>query len=751
MIRPVNIFWRLVIGALFFLGTGSFFLTSASNGKTIMGGGIPLMDGASIVKESLLQGSGRVELEVGVSPEEVARFYNQAMEQKGWPSGRVMSAGNQSALMLNNQGDQLILKAESKNGRTRVIIALIRKTQSNAAPGPLPSKGTAVSKGVSPAPQSDTVPEDRGIIVEGAPPAKGSLVKRIIVPPHQGSGSPYYRKKDSGSLPEDPEPPPEEPEPDPDSDPEDPGTSKDSGAQAGNSPEDEQGMLSVSLRATIRWDAVNTESNEKYTEHSGYITLQLNGTMKPYAEGSPAIQKGDKVLVPVRSYKRNVMTGTYNYNELMESYKPRPKELCQDPMVHEYQGGGIFMIDIDSAMGLKIVRFGSTAAPYLKNLSADKQQFLASMQLSTMTPDYYEFYVGGPGTKKTIPGRKTDRSKKICSYESVEKTMEGFTFGIKMKLPESGIMSGSKTWSSDYQGGGIPPLGISVADITPLQEELSFRPTEGGNKKVTYTVSWIIQPAGASGDEFEPVEEKKKKKPCEILQQKIQQLNMIRELYDNPNIRKFADENYPDKDKLYDNLSERLDRYQGAIENLFTDLMEGTQLSDWNNPESFAREVDTLSDAQISDAFRSIDRGAGGGGTSTFMAAGAGVSKIDPCDFRDLGIRMNIHGGKSQKIVDFSRVEEARATGNPSFDNVEVLHTVYFEAARASYAADYFDYPPELGNALFKAALAHEMGHCRQYVEGCFPKSTSEMAQYEKETYKIEIDILMKYLGKWDC
>ena len=743
MIRLVNIFWRLVIGALFFLGTGSFFLTSASNGKTIMGGEIPLMDGASIVKERLFQGSGRVELEVGASPEEVANFYKQAIEQKGWPSGRVMSAGNQSALMLNNQGDQFILKAKSKNGRTRVIIALIRKAQSNAAPGSLPSKGTAVSKGISPAPQSDTAPKDSGMIVEGKPPAKGSLVKRILVPPHQGSGSSQYGKEDSGSLPEDPEPPPEEPNPDP----EDPTTSNDSSAQAGNTAEDAKKMLSVSLRATIRWNAINTESNKKYTEYSGYITLQLNGTMKPYAEGSPAIQKGYKVLVPIRSYKRKVMTGTYNYNELMERYEPRPKEHCQDPMVYEYQGSGVFMIDNDAAMGLKIVRFGSIAAPYLE----DKQQALASMQMSTTTPDYYEFYVGGPGTKKFIPGRKTDRSKEICSYLSVEKRLQGFTFLVQMKLPESGTMSGTKTWSADYQGGGIPPLGINVSNITPLLEESSLKPPEGGNKKVTYTVSWIIEPASASGDEFESVEKKKGRKPCEILQQKIQQLNMIRKLYENPNIRKFADENYPDKDKLYDNLSERLNRYQGALENLFTDLIKGTQLSDWNNPESVARMVDTLSDTQISDAFRSIDRGAGGSGTRTLMAAGAGVSKTDPCNFVDLGIRMNIHGGKSQKIVDFSGVEEARAMDNPSFDNVRVLHTVYYEAARASYAADYFDSPPEVANALFEAALAHEMGHCRQYVEKCFPKSTSEMAQYEMEAYRIEIDKLMNYLKKWGC
>ncbi|MBC2711529.1 MAG: hypothetical protein HGJ94_11230 [Desulfosarcina sp.] len=675
----------------------------------MMGGEIPLMDGASIVKESLFQGSGRIELEVGASLEEVARFYSQAMEQKGWPSGRAMFVGNQSVLMLDKQGDKFLLKAESKNGRTRVIIVLIRTTKAPTATGPLPSTGAAAPKGASSAPQSETIPQNSGMTIEGAPPAKGSLVQRIVVPPSQGQGR--YAEKDPSPDPEDPSPDPEDPSSDPEdpsSDPEDPSSSSSFDSEA-----EMPKMLSVNLRVMVRWDVTVPE----YYQYKGSITLQINGTMKRIE----------------LTYEPEVMTVSYNYDERKTNLAPIPKEHCQDSLVYEYQGGGVSQID-DSA-GLKIQRFSAMAAPYLKNLSADKQQFLAAMQGSMTIPDYYDFYVGGPGRKKTIPGRKRDQSKpKDCTYLPIKKTMSGFTVGVQMKFPESGAMSGTRTWSADDQGLCPPSLGIHVSDIAPLLKKSPLKPPEGGNKNVTYTVSWMIEPTHGDATEFESDEEKKKK-PCRLAKQKILQIKVIRKLYENPNIRRYADENYP--------AEERRGHYQNAIENIFSDIMKDTQPSDWNNFDAVGSMIDTLTDDQISDAYRSIYRE--NGGTKTLMEAGCSVSKTDPCDIRDLGISMNIHGGRNVKIVDFGGVSSAQ-----SFDEVDVLKTGYFDAARASYAADYFDCQ-EAGEAFFEAALAHEMTHCRQYVENCFPQSVEEMAQYEREAYKVEMEKLMEFLEKWDC
>jgi hypothetical protein len=111
----------------------SFFLITvftapgwASDQISILGGEIPLISGAEIVKETLANGFGQCELAVAAPPEEVARFYNQAMQAKGWPAGRVLSGPNLSAFMLKDQGDQFALKAEAKNGRTLVTIAFIQ-------------------------------------------------------------------------------------------------------------------------------------------------------------------------------------------------------------------------------------------------------------------------------------------------------------------------------------------------------------------------------------------------------------------------------------------------------------------------------------------------------------------------------------------------------------------------------------------------------------------------------------------------
>ena len=106
------------------------FSVFADDAPSLMGGEIPLMPGAEIINEKQVAGpgSGRVELETTAPAEEVARFYHTAMQQKGWPAGSVLSAGGQSRLMLNDRGDQFVLMATSKNGKTRVIIALVRKT-----------------------------------------------------------------------------------------------------------------------------------------------------------------------------------------------------------------------------------------------------------------------------------------------------------------------------------------------------------------------------------------------------------------------------------------------------------------------------------------------------------------------------------------------------------------------------------------------------------------------------------------------
>ena len=89
--------------------------------------GIPVMPGAEIIEQSSYKGSVRLEILTTETPEKVANFYKQAMEKIGWPSGNIMSMGNQSALMLYDEGRQFALKATLKDGITKVLMSLIQQ------------------------------------------------------------------------------------------------------------------------------------------------------------------------------------------------------------------------------------------------------------------------------------------------------------------------------------------------------------------------------------------------------------------------------------------------------------------------------------------------------------------------------------------------------------------------------------------------------------------------------------------------
>ncbi len=104
-------------------------LSSADAGdeKALMGGAIPLMEGARVIKEKTHEGSGSFELEVDASVDQVIAFYKKAMADKGWPPGMATCVGGKGAIMLVQAGQQFVLKAQPKNGKTKCIIALIRK------------------------------------------------------------------------------------------------------------------------------------------------------------------------------------------------------------------------------------------------------------------------------------------------------------------------------------------------------------------------------------------------------------------------------------------------------------------------------------------------------------------------------------------------------------------------------------------------------------------------------------------------
>ncbi|MBW2640772.1 MAG: hypothetical protein JRE10_11605 [Deltaproteobacteria bacterium] len=697
MNRFLKTFCCLVVSALVYLSPGFLSSAIASNEPSLLGNEVPLINGAIILKERAEKGVGRFELEVETSPEEVARFYKKAMVKRGWPSAVPMSVGNQSILMLNYQGNKFILKAESKNGRTRVLIVLIRQVRKQAATEPLPSAATANSKEHLAENQSQTAPPDRGKTIKGAPPAKGAFVQRIQNIHAQDSPT---GKKNSGSPPDDPAPRPEN------SGPESKDSSDSSDAHAAGSADMGNGKperLSVTVRAVVRWNVTQPE----YHEYEGLITLQFNGTLKSDATGSPSVHKAGQVLKPILTYKPEVMTLSYTYDERKTSLKPIPDGKCQDPLIFEFHGGGVSPIG-DSA-GLKIQQSAAMAAPFLKNLSADKQQFLAALQGSMSIPDYYEFYVGGPGLKKRIPGRKKDSSKEGCAYTDVEKILRGCQVGIQMKLPKSGTLQGSRTWSADDQGLCPPSLGIYVSDIAQILKKPPLKPTEGGNKNVTYTVSWQIRKA----EEYIPVTESTdKEKPCEVLEKRINTIRIIRKIFQNKKLQRYCEEKFGKQDyKAYNDILEKTAQY------IFNQEFETYQdASDF---------IDDLDPNQI----QAVESGNTGEPT-TYMKTNV---LYDTRDNHVVEVKlMGYLNGKPVPIMEFPNgdVGSARKTG-------------YYDQVRNAYDLDY--YQSGTGRSMFDSQVKHEMTHVRQYLEkGYRPESIKEFSAWEQEAYKNELDELLQ-------
>jgi hypothetical protein len=495
--------------------------------------------------------------------------------------------------------------------------------------------------------------------------------------------------------------------------------------------------LSVNLQVTVQWK----DEVPSFHKNEGSLTLNIGGSLKLDKGASPEVHKQNMTFMPVLTYRVQSLNVVYKYDETMTSLAPPPPKGCRDPIMFEYHGSGASQVVEGSSLNIRY--FNTMAAPYLDNLSPDEKSFLANMPGSPFQCDYYEFFTGGPYVKVTIPGTITKTEDERCEYEATEKPLKVFRLGIRSALPKSGFMSGSKTWSADNRGMCPPLFGISVCDLPAPICPSPCHPPEGGKSNVTYKVSWNIGRAEEVIFVRESEEEKDEKRPCRIIQNRILQTKVISKLYENPNIRKFIEERYPDQNEPNDMRDVRLSEYQNVIENLFLNIMEDTQPSDWADFDEVSRMIDTLSDDQIDDALRSIDRGSSGG-TRTNMIANAEVSS-DPCDWVNLGINANLQGNMV-RIVDLINAESVN-----SLDDTRINKTRYYPIVQGAYAADYFDCQ-QVGLALFEASLAHEMTHARQYIEnGCFPRSMEELSQYEQEAYKVEMDKLKEYLMEWGC
>ena len=695
------------------------FTPMALSGEpSLLGSEIPLIEGARIIKEKQFKGSGRFELEVDLPPAAVAEFYHTAMQDMGWPAGRVMSVGANAGLMLMHQGDMFTVKAVTKDGLTRVTLAMVRKSTVEAALKPQPATRSDNTSTHAVAKKDKILPQNSGVTIEGAPPGKGQFVQRVVVPAKENG--PIMDTKDSGSLPDDPTPEPQDPNSQDES-----STSDASGRPTGGN--DDSGnapykWLSVDLRVVMRWKVIQRE----YDRYEGMITLQVNGTLRLDVAASPVVRKSGSMFRPVLNYIPQAMTVVYTYDETGTSLRPIPDGHCKDPLIFAYQDSGI--CPMNESAGLKIQQFNAMSAPYVQNLSADKQRFLASMQGAMRVPDYYEFYVGGPGRKKTIHGRTKTPGTVDCEFNASEKSLRGFQVGIQMEIPESGFLRGTKTWSADDQGLRPPSLGIHVSDIAQIVKAKPLKPPEGGNENVTYTVSWEISPtvADAPGSE-EPESEQNTSKPCVFIQNRLKAAECIKAIYQNEKVKSYCKYKYKEPN---------WSAYQQTVENIYKLMLDDPAVRslDQNGLASWIDGLDTYDVADGSGLFPdpsnefscAIEQKSQGGSVSARMEINPKSQTID-----------TVLNGKSVTILKYTD----GAWGKPT----PTEH--YWEAYQAWIKV----YGEKAATALFQSSLEHEMKHAEQFRTNKDPFNIDKGSWMETGAYQKEIDVLKEFLDLLNC
>ncbi len=102
-------------------GTG----TQTASGDTILNGEVPLMQGTKILKKTVMGPSGRYDLEIPATPEEIINFYKKAMTAKGWQAGIAMTQGPMGVLQLAKGKSQITLRATGSGQKSTVYIGLI--------------------------------------------------------------------------------------------------------------------------------------------------------------------------------------------------------------------------------------------------------------------------------------------------------------------------------------------------------------------------------------------------------------------------------------------------------------------------------------------------------------------------------------------------------------------------------------------------------------------------------------------------
>jgi len=96
-----------------------------ASSATVLDGRIPLMEGATLLKETTIGTNSRIDMEVPASPEDVVNFYKQVMTVKGWQPGLAMVQGPTGILQLKKDTVQIVIKAVGNGQKSTVNMAVM--------------------------------------------------------------------------------------------------------------------------------------------------------------------------------------------------------------------------------------------------------------------------------------------------------------------------------------------------------------------------------------------------------------------------------------------------------------------------------------------------------------------------------------------------------------------------------------------------------------------------------------------------
>ncbi len=99
----------------------------AESGDTIFNGQVPLMAGTKVLKETIMGASGRYDLEIPSTPEEIINFYKKTLTAKGWQAGMAMTKGPMGVLQLLKGTSQIMLKATGSGEKSIVNLAFMSR------------------------------------------------------------------------------------------------------------------------------------------------------------------------------------------------------------------------------------------------------------------------------------------------------------------------------------------------------------------------------------------------------------------------------------------------------------------------------------------------------------------------------------------------------------------------------------------------------------------------------------------------